>query len=79
MKVGFFGGLLLLGLTIIFSLIAIENNKIAREITIRNFGLDKSKEQIVNDTNDTNRSKTQIQKSDFDRKFEEFDKKLLNF
>ena len=79
MKVGFFGGLLLLGLTIVFSMIAIENNKIAREITIRNFGLDKSKEQIVNDTNDTNRSKTQIQKSDFDRKFEEFDKKLLNF
>lgn len=79
MKVGFFGGLLLLGLTIVFSMIAIQNNKIAREITIRNFDLDKSKEQIVNDTNDTNRSKTQIQKSDFDRKFEEFDKKLLNF
>jgi len=79
MKVGFFGGLLLLGLTIVFSMIAIQNNKIAREITIRNFDLDKSKEQIVNDTNDTNRSKTQIQKSDFDRKFEEFDIKLLNF
>jgi len=75
MKVGFFGGLLLLGLTIIFSMIAIQNNKIAREITIRNFGLDKSKGQIANDTNDTNRTK----KSDFDRKFEEFDKKFENF
>ncbi|SFP02242.1 hypothetical protein [Hydrogenimonas thermophila] len=72
MKVGFFGGLLLLGLTIIFAMIALQNNKIAREIAIKNFGLDK---QAI-DLNDTNRTK---QQSDFDRKFEEFDKKFENF
>jgi hypothetical protein len=86
MKVGFFGGLILLGLTIVFSMIAIQNNKIAREITIKNFGLNQQarvKKEDINDTNKTQASvtlKLQVQqKSDFDREFEEFDKKFENF
>ena len=88
MKVGFFGGLILLGLTIVFSMIAIQNNKIAREITIKNFGLNQQARVKKEDINDTNKTKTQAsvtlklqvqQKSDFDREFEEFDKKFENF
>jgi len=83
MKVGFFGGIILLGLTIIFSMIAIQNNKLAREITIKNFGLDKAKHK--RDINETNQSKQKqkiiikVQKSNFDKEFEEFDKKFDNF
>lgn len=39
MKFGFFGGAILLVLTLIFSYIAIQNNKISREITINAFDL----------------------------------------
>ena len=85
MKVGFFGGMILLGLTIIFSMIAIQNNKLAREITVKSFGLDKAKHK--RDTNETNQSKqkqkviikVKMQKSNFDKEFEEFDKKFDNF
>lgn len=85
MKVGFFGGMILLGLTIVFSMIAIQNNKLAREITVKSFGLNKVKHK--RDTNETNQSKqkqkviikVKVQKSDFDKEFEEFDKKFDNF
>lgn len=83
MKVGFFGGMILLGLTIVFSMIAIQNNKLAREITVKSFGLNKVKHK--KDTNETNQSKqkviikVKVQKSDFDKEFEEFDKKFDNF
>ena len=85
MKVGFFGGMILLGLTIVFSMIAIQNNKLAREITVKSFGLDKVKHK--RDTNETNQSKqkqkviikVKMQKSNFDKEFEEFDKKFDNF
>lgn len=43
MKFGFFGGGILLMLTLIFSYIAIQNNKIAREITMKSFNLDSNK------------------------------------
>lgn len=43
MKFGFFGGGILLMLTLIFSYIAIQNNKIAREITMKSFNLDTNK------------------------------------
>lgn len=39
MKFGFFGGAILLILTLIFSYIAIQNNKMAREITVNAFEL----------------------------------------
>ena len=64
MKVGFIGGMILLILTLIFSVIAIKNNQIAREVTLRNFGL-----------KETNRT----QKRDFDRKWQEFEKKCEKF
>ena len=64
MKVGFIGGMILLILTLIFSVIAIKNNQIAREVTLRNFGL--------KETNTT-------QKRDFDRKWQEFEKKWEKF
>ena len=41
MKVGIFGGIILLILTLVFSFMAIQNNKIARQITINSFNLNK--------------------------------------
>ena len=64
MKVGFIGGMILLILTLIFSVIAIKNNQIAREVTLRSFGL-----KEVNTT----------KKRDFDRDWQEFDKKWEKF
>jgi len=43
MKVGIFGGIILLILTIVFSFMAIQNNKIARQITVNSFNLNKQK------------------------------------
>ncbi len=82
MKVGFFGGMILLGLTIVFSMIAIQNNKLARKITVKSFGLDKVKHK--RETNQSKQKqkviiKVKVQKSNFDKEFEEFDKKFDNF
>jgi len=41
MKVGIFGGIILLILTVVFSFMAIQNNKIARQITVNSFNLNK--------------------------------------
>jgi hypothetical protein len=70
MRVGFFGGIILLMLTIVFSVIAVENNKIAKTIVIKEFGLEN------NETNISKKDKfnTQFKKelSDFDKKFNSF-------
>jgi len=94
MKVGFFGGLLLLGLTIIFSMIAIQNNKIAREVAVKSFELNQAKESKDKNTtlkdlaikenkvaNKTNPSIKQDKgfMDDFDKKFSNFDKQFNNF
>ena len=42
MRVGLFGSIILLVLTLIFSFIAIQNNKLARQVAIKEFGLDKN-------------------------------------
>ena len=62
MKFGFFGGAILLMLTLVFSYIAIQNNKIAKEITLKSFGLDKPKAQALQQqpaVNDNNASMVQ--------------------
>lgn len=51
MKFGFFGGAILLILTLIFSYIAIQNNKMAREITINAFDLKQPQQVTVQNTN----------------------------
>jgi hypothetical protein len=56
MKVGIFGGIILLILTIVFSFMAIQNNKIARQITVDNFHLTKNKKpenHIIVDNNNS--------------------------
>jgi len=47
MKFGFFGGAILLILTLIFSYIAIQNNKMAREITVNAFELKQPQQQVA--------------------------------
>jgi len=95
MKVGFFGGLLLLGLTIIFSMIAIQNNKIAREVAVKSFNLDQAKEskqEVAKESKDENATlKDLVTKKDKvankanpskqeDKGFmDDFDKKFSNF
>lgn len=46
MKFGIIGGLILLILTIVFSTIAIDNNKIAKEIVTTNFKLNKAEKEV---------------------------------
>jgi len=85
MKVGFLGGLVLLILTIIFSYIAIQNNKIAKEITIKSFELNTPLKSISdNNISDKNISEKPIIKKsskwdNFDKKFDNFDKKFEDF
>jgi len=55
MKFGFIGGGILLILTLVFSYIAIQNNKIAKEITVKSFKLDREPVVAVSNSNaDTN-------------------------
>ena len=70
MRVGLFGSMILLILTIIFSYIAIQNNKLARQVAIKEFNLDE------NETNKTNKDNFEKQ---FSNKLEEFDKKFSSF
>ncbi len=70
MRVGLFGSMILLILTIIFSYIAIQNNKLARQVAIKEFNLDE------NETNKTNKDNFEKQ---FSNKLEEFDKKFNSF
>lgn len=55
MKVGFLGGMILLVLTLVFSYVALQNNKLAREITIQSFGVNpQPAKQIEIDVNVSN-------------------------
>jgi len=77
MKFGFFGGLILLVLTIVFSIIAIKNNQIARKITTQEFGLEETKSVDINLSHIKKRFTAK--KDDFDKKMYEFDKKFDGF
>ena len=89
MKVGFLGGVILLILTLIFSYIAIQNNKLAREITINSFGMQpaEQKQEIKliqgenNDTNasDLNGSIVETKAAQTNSKWDKFDEKFKNF
>jgi len=62
MKVGIFGGVILLILTIVFSFMAIQNNKIARQITVNSFNLTKQKHEVKKFITDKNSSSHNISK-----------------
>ena len=91
MKVGFFGGLLLLGLTIIFSMIAIQNNKIAREVAVKSFNLSqKESKDVAKESKDKNTTtlknvankanQVSIEQNQNNKGFmDDFDKKFSNF
>ncbi len=70
MKVGIFGSAILLILTLIFSYIAIQNNKLARQVAIKEFNLDK---------NEINKSKTNDFDANFKKELSDFDKKFNSF
>ena len=70
MKVGIFGSAILLILTFIFSYIAIQNNKIAKAVVVKEFALDK---------NESNKSKTNDFDANFKRELSDFDKKFNSF
>jgi len=75
MRVGLFGSAILLILTLIFSYIAIQNNKLAREIAIKEFELDKNNSSSFSkENNQTNGFEKQ-----FSNKLKEFDKKFNSF
>jgi len=76
MRVGLFGSAILLILTLIFSYIAIQNNKLAREVTIKEFGLDKNLSS--KETNKTTHKEDKFNK-DFSKELREFDKKFNSF
>jgi len=91
MKVGFIGGIILLILTLIFSYIAIENNKMARKITINAFDLQKAQSKVreiqskQGENNDTNIIRlnvaTEIQAPTVksESKLDRFNEKFKNF
>ena len=70
MRVGLFGSMILLILTIIFSYIAIQNNKIAKAVVVKEFALDK---------NESNKSKTNDFDANFKKELSDFDKKFNSF
>ena len=81
MRVGIFSGIVLLILTLIFSYIAIQNNKLARQVAIKEFELDKNNSSSISREN--NQTQNIIQTDNFDKKFsdklKEFDKKFNSF
>lgn len=82
MRVGLFGSAILLVLTLIFSYIAIQNNKLSREVAIKQFGLDKNNSSSISKEN--NRTKNIAQQTDafekqFSNELKEFDKKFNSF
>ncbi len=70
MRVGLFGSFILLLLTIVFSVIAIQNNKIAKAVVVKEFALDK---------NETNHSKINDFDANFKKELTDFDKKFNSF
>ena len=83
MRVGLFGGAILLILTLIFSYIAIQNNKLARQVAIKEFGLDKNNSSSMSKKNNQTNSKNIVQTDNFDKQFskklQKFDKKFNSF
>jgi len=83
MRVGLFGSAILLMLTIIFSYIAIQNNKLARQVAIKQFGLDKNNSSSISKENNQTQNITQTETDNFDKQFsdklKEFDKKFNSF
>ena len=83
MRVGLFGSAILLMLTIIFSYIAIQNNKLARQVAIKQFGLDKNNSSFISKENNQTQNITQTETDNFDKQFsdklKEFDKKFNSF
>jgi len=80
MRVGLFGSIILLVLTLIFSFIAIQNNKLARQVAIKEFGLDKNISQKKADNNQTKNNQVEDNfNKQFSKKFKEFDKKFNSF
>ena len=84
MRVGLFGGAILLILTLIFSYIAIQNNKLARQVAIKEFGLDKNNSLASKKENNQTNSKNAVQNADnfnkqFSKKLQEFDKEFNSF
>jgi len=84
MRVGLFGSAILLILTLIFSYIAIQNNKLARQVAIKEFGLDKNNSLASNKENNQTNSKNIVHNTDnfdkqFSKKLQEFDKKFNSF
>jgi len=82
MRVGLFGSAILLVLTLIFSYIAIQNNKLSREVAIKQFGLDKNNSSSISKEN--NQTKNIAQQTDtfekqFSNELKEFDKKFNSF
>ena len=87
MRVGLFGSIILLVLTLIFSFIAIQNNKFARQVAIKEFGLDKNNSLASKKEDNQTNSKNIVQNvqntdnfnKQFSNKFKEFDKKFNSF
>jgi len=84
MRVGLFGSAILLILTLIFSYIAIQNNKLAREVAIKQFELDKNtSSSILKESNQTKNIKNITETDNFEKQFsnklKEFDKKFNSF
>ena len=84
MRVGLFGSAILLILTLIFSYIAIQNNKLAREVAIKEFGLDKNNSSSISSVSkENNQTKNITQTNTFEKQFsnklKEFDKKFNSF
>ena len=84
MRVGLFGSAILLILTLIFSYIAIQNNKLARQVAIKEFGLDKNNSSSISSVSKENNQTQNITQTNtfekqFSNKLKEFDKKFNSF
>ena len=84
MRVGLFGSIILLILTLIFSFIAIQNNKLARAVAIKEFGLEKNTSSKEDNQTNSKNIVQNVQNTDnfnkqFSNKFKEFDKKFNSF
>ena len=84
MRVGLFGSAILLILTLIFSYIAIQNNKLARQVAIKEFRLDKNNSSSISSVSKENNQTQNITQTNtfekqFSNKLKEFDKKFNSF
>lgn len=77
MKVGFIGGGILLILTLVFSVIAIQNNKLARTIVISEFNNSKQPSALSNDLEKFNSKFNAGLDNGFEQKFDSASKNIL--